>query len=172
MKSAGIALGALLWLSTFAGAASAQLPDEGPCADLYQQHEELLDNAPSDAIPYVNRFRAASQDKEQAAKMLSDADFLKSALSKIHEVGANNAEVLRQYQQGSINIVYTDPTTQTVAQDPVAFIQFQVSDEQTWGAFLQCRLDNIQPSLDLGKLGAAIANTSGMPPMFGRTLMA
>ena len=128
----------------------AQLPNLGQCADLYQKHEDLIANAPSDAAPYVERFRAATHDKEVAANLLNNPDTLLFAINKLHSVAANNEEVFRQYQQGEINVVYTDQSKSRVASDPVAFLQFERDDVDLWTAFLECRLNSLQSDSNPG----------------------
>ena len=140
----------LLGISSFASVTQAQLPNLGQCADLYQKHEDVIANAPSDAAPYVERFRAATQDKEVAANLLNDPDTLRFAINKLHSVAANNEEVFRQYQQGEINVVYTDQSKSRVASDPVAFLQFERDDVDIWTAFLECRLNSLQSDSNPG----------------------
>jgi len=133
-----------LGISSFASVAQAQLPGLGQCADLYQKHEDLAANAPPDAVPFVKRFHAAMQDKEAVSNLLNNPDTLRLAITKIGVVAANNEEVFRQYQLGTINVVYTDPSRRTVARNPVAFLEFQRADFEIWGAFLRCRLNSLQ----------------------------
>jgi hypothetical protein len=139
-----------LGISSFASVAQAQLPDLGQCSDLYQKHEDLIANAPSDAAPFVKRFRAASEDKDVAANLLNNPDTLRLAIKTIDSVATNNEELFRQYQQGTINIVYTDQSMRTVARDPVAFLQFLRADFDIWGSFLKCRLNSLQSAANAG----------------------
>jgi hypothetical protein len=143
-KFYGRAASVFLGISSLAGLAQAQLPDLGQCADLYQKHEDLAANAPPDAIPFVKRFHAAMQNKEAVLNLLNNPDTLRLAVTKIGVVAANNEEVFRQYQQGTINVVYTDPSRRTVARNPVAFFEFQRAEFEIWGAFLTCRLNSLQ----------------------------
>src|SRR5580700_4984683 len=77
-----------LGISSFTGVAQAQLPDLGQCADLYQEHEDLAANAPPDAVPFVKRFHAAMQDKQQVTDLLNNPDTLRLAITKIGVVAA------------------------------------------------------------------------------------